>query len=82
MNFKINLFTVLITCLMANYLNTQGAGLTDNTGHFFIAPGWNDNNPGTPNSPFKTISKAGTLVSPGDTILLRGGSICLLMLPI
>jgi hypothetical protein len=44
---------------------------------FYCAPaakGGNDNNPGTETSPFFHLKKALTLVEPGDTVFLRGGT--------
>ncbi len=37
------------------------------------SPNASDNNPGTANKPFKTISKTAVLASPGDTVLVHGG---------
>lgn len=57
--------------------NDVATGTADNTVRsavYYIAPGGNDNNLGTLDSPFATIQKAHDLVSPGDTIYLRGGT--------
>jgi hypothetical protein len=40
---------------------------------YFVAPDGNDSGTGTIKHPFKTISKAVSIVAPGDTIYLRGG---------
>jgi uncharacterized protein (TIGR02145 family) len=67
-NFKIAILVAMIVCSMTNLRNANA-----NPGHVFVAPGGDDNNQGAINSPLKTITKALTLVLPGDTILLRGG---------
>ncbi|RJP75894.1 MAG: right-handed parallel beta-helix repeat-containing protein [Candidatus Zixiibacteriota bacterium] len=43
---------------------------------YFVSPTGNDNNPGTQNSPWLTISKAcsASVVNPGDYISVEGGS--------
>jgi pectate disaccharide-lyase len=41
---------------------------------YFVDPNGNDSNTGDFNHPFKTIPKAVTMVAPGDTIYLRGGT--------
>src|SRR5262245_60270523 len=41
---------------------------------WYVAPGGNDTNPGTIAQPFQTIQKAQTVVSPGDTFYIRGGT--------
>lgn len=40
---------------------------------FYVSPDGDDNNPGTFELPFKTITKAHSVVAPGDTIYIRGG---------
>ena len=40
---------------------------------FYVAPHGNDSAPGTLDAPFATIQHAQTAVSPGDTVLIRGG---------
>ena len=40
----------------------------------YVAPAGSDANSGTKDAPFFTITKAASLVSPGDTIFLRGGT--------
>lgn len=44
---------------------------------YYCAPaekGGNDNNPGTREAPFFNVSKAVSLMEPGDTVFLRGGT--------
>jgi parallel beta-helix repeat protein len=41
---------------------------------YIVAPGGNDANAGTVLAPYKTLQKAWTVVAPGDTIYLRGGT--------
>ncbi|OQA01600.1 MAG: Pectate lyase L precursor [Planctomycetes bacterium ADurb.Bin401] len=43
-------------------------------GEYFISTSGNDNNDGTIDYPFATITKAITIASAGDTIYLRGGN--------
>lgn len=40
----------------------------------YVAPDGNDNNAGTKSMPFATIQKAQSVVQPGDTVYLRGGT--------
>lgn len=47
--------------------------LTNIKGQIFVATNGNDNNPGTKEQPFKTITKAISVAVPGDTIYVRGG---------
>ncbi len=60
----------LIFCLLSILLigtNVFGA-------NYYVATNGNDSNNGSLNSPFKTLEKAVTVVSPGDYIYLRGGT--------
>ncbi len=41
---------------------------------FYVAPTGSDSSTGSLSSPFKTLTKAGTMVAAGDTIMLRGGT--------
>jgi hypothetical protein len=41
---------------------------------FYVAPAGNDSNAGTQASPFRSITKAQSVASSGDTVLLRGGT--------
>src|SRR5882672_7932148 len=41
---------------------------------FFVSPSGNDNNPGTQAAPFKSITKAQSVATSGDTVTLRGGT--------
>jgi len=47
--------------------------LTDIKGQIFVSTDGNDNNSGTKEQPFKTITKAISVAVPGDTIYVRGG---------
>jgi len=40
----------------------------------YLSPNGNDSNPGTLAQPFFTLNKAWTVIAPGDTVFLRGGS--------
>lgn len=41
---------------------------------YYLAPNGNDNNSGTITSPWFSFTKAWTLIKPGDTVYLRGGT--------
>ena len=41
---------------------------------YYVDPGGDDTNPGTAASPFRTIQKAASVVSPGDTVLIKPGT--------
>ena len=41
---------------------------------YYVATDGNDINPGTSASPFATVSKAASLVQPGDTVIVRSGT--------
>ncbi|HBC72920.1 MAG: pectate lyase-like protein [Candidatus Amesbacteria bacterium GW2011_GWB1_47_19] len=40
---------------------------------FYVAPGGNDNNPGTLALPWKTLAKAANALTPGQTVYIRAG---------
>jgi hypothetical protein len=44
------------------------------SGDWFVAPTGNDANPGTLAAPFATLNKAISVVQPGQTIFMRGGT--------
>ncbi len=44
------------------------------TATFFVAPNGSDTNPGTETLPFRTISYAVSLLTPGNTLLVKGGT--------
>lgn len=55
--------------------NTPGPTPTPGSGNvWYVSPTGSDANPGTITQPFKTIMKAVSVVRPGDTIYLRGGT--------
>jgi hypothetical protein len=39
-----------------------------------VAPGGNDNNPGTMNQPWRTLARANAALQPGDTVYVRAGT--------
>lgn len=41
---------------------------------YYVAVDGNDTNPGSKSSPFATVQKAQSVVSPGDTVYIRGGT--------
>ncbi len=44
------------------------------THYYYVSTTGSDSNPGTLAGPFRTIQTAANIVSPGDTILIRGGT--------
>lgn len=58
--FILSTISILV---FANFLHAQ----------IYVAPGGDDNNPGTIDHPFETFPKAISVVMPGDTIYARGG---------
>lgn len=48
--------------------------LTSTATPHFISPNGSDTNPGTISQPFATLQHANTLVAPGDTVFIRGGT--------
>ena len=47
--------------------------LISSSSTFFVSTSGSDNNPGTKEQPFKTLNKAWSVISSGDTIFLRAG---------
>ena len=50
------------------------ASLPVSAAEFHVAPNGSDSNSGTQESPFATIQRAEKSVSPGDTVLIHGGT--------
>ena len=79
MRKKIGIFlvSILLVSVATGYIwwnscyqsSSPGGGNT-----YYVSAIGNDSNPGTPNSPFRTIQKAMNVVNPGDTVLVRGGT--------
>ncbi|MCX7736119.1 MAG: right-handed parallel beta-helix repeat-containing protein [Candidatus Kapabacteria bacterium] len=42
--------------------------------NYYVSPQGNDNNPGTKQSPFRTIQKSTNFVAPGDTVFVLAGT--------
>lgn len=57
-------FTIIL--LFSCVLNAMGA-------NFYVSNSGNDANPGSINSPFKTIQHAALIMNPGDECFIRGG---------
>ncbi|MBL7253066.1 right-handed parallel beta-helix repeat-containing protein [Paractinoplanes lichenicola] len=70
---KWTLFAAALTAVGALAAPAQAAAETT----LFVAPGGNDNNPGTQGAPLATIQKAVGLVAAGGTIAVRGGTYAL-----
>lgn len=41
--------------------------------NYYVSTSGADSNPGTPESPYRTISRAASRIAPGDTVFIRGG---------
>lgn len=59
-----------------NDIEPSNYGSKSNSHNYYVSTNGDDNNKGTINSPWKTIQKAATRVSAGDTVLIRGGKYC------
>ena len=55
-------------------LATLTVTVPSTNGDYFVAPTGNDGNPGTIGAPFATLSKAASVVQPGQIIYMRGGT--------
>ena len=64
MNLKFRLFLIL-SILMSHFLVAQD---------FYVSKQGNDNNSGTKESPFKTISKAAKVALPGSSVTVHEGT--------
>lgn len=45
-----------------------------NDGEYYVAKNGNDSNPGTKQSPFRSLQHAADVAQPGDTVFVRGGT--------
>lgn len=45
-----------------------------NATNYYLSPTGSDSNPGTLAAPYWTLNKAWTVIAPGDTVFMRGGS--------
>ena len=63
-SFKYHLFTLLVSLFIINNVFAT---------NYYVSGSGNDSGAGSLSSPFETISKAATLVSPGDTVLIEAG---------
>lgn len=71
----------MIGCMLAamftiSFVNASAADRTNSTTGsttYFISPTGSDSNPGTKSAPFKSLMKAQSVASPGDTVYIRGG---------
>ncbi len=66
------MFTRCAICLLLLSLCTNFAGAQTLT-RVFVATDGDDTNPGTKEAPLASLQKAQDLVSPGDTVYIRGG---------
>jgi hypothetical protein len=56
---------------LSNSITSNSASLSSKI--YYISPTGNDNNSGTIDAPFKSLMKAQSVASPGDTVYIRGG---------
>src|SRR4051812_34810957 len=64
-----NLPRALAVLPLALFLHSAALATT-----WYVAPTGSDSNPGTQASPFKSITKAQSVASSGDTVTIRGGT--------
>lgn len=70
-------YTVIVTNSFGSATSTPAVvtlSQPPTDGDLHVSPAGDDTNPGTLNSPFKTVQKAIAVAEPGDTIYLRGGT--------
>jgi hypothetical protein len=66
--------SILITSFLILCCSFAAAPLPDGAVAYFVAPDGSDDNPGTRAKPFATLQKVNTLVEPGDSVIIRGGT--------
>jgi hypothetical protein len=66
---RIASLTLGLALLIGNYMPAQAAGNI-----YYVSPTGSDTNPGTSSAPFKTFTKAISLLMPGDQVLAFGGT--------
>jgi len=64
-------FALAVTALA---VGLGGLAATASAATYYSAPAGSDSNPGTLPQPFRTLAKGLTVLKPGDTLYLRGGS--------
>src|SRR5215471_1211025 len=64
------LIVVQTVFIIVGFLATTVA----NAGTFYVATNGTDGNPGSINSPFRTVNKGVSVLKPGDTLYLRAGT--------
>ncbi len=68
LHFTMNFRTLILAGLFASALLSVSAA------ELHVAPNGSDSNSGTQESPFATVQRAEKSVSPGDTVLIHGGT--------
>lgn len=53
---------------------TSGGSSTAGGTTYYVSPNGDDSNPGTQSAPWATIQNAGTVVQPGDTVIVEAGT--------
>jgi len=76
-NCECDYFLRVYTDVIIPPSGTQNGWITiiggDHKGQYYVSPHGNDNNPGTIDLPFKTISYAVNMLNPGDTLVVMSG---------
>src|SRR5690625_4303417 len=67
------LFSLSLESCSLSILRDQTQTLSNNSNHYYLSPSGDDSNPGTFNQRWKTISKANSILKPGDTVTLADG---------
>jgi hypothetical protein len=68
---------IICVCTLALFfvgINSVNTVSADSPTTYYVATTGSDENPGTFEKPFLTIGKAATVVVPGDTVYIRGGT--------
>lgn len=66
-------FAVLLSCIPGSFVSARGTG-TGSVYYVSKTEGASDTNPGTEAAPFATIAKGTEVLSPGDTLIIGGGT--------
>lgn len=70
----LSLLVLLCTFFAVRYYRTEKQNHAYAASIYYVSPSGLDTNPGTASLPFKTFSKAASVLTAGDTLLLYGGT--------
>ena len=72
---NISLPKLFVSTIVLLTLFSSGTNISFSSSNiFYVAVGGNDKDPGSINKPFKTIQKGIDILTPGDMLLIRGGT--------